>query len=52
MRYSEEKHGSKLVFIAIIIVIIYLAFFNFNIEEAYKFTVENNVNLFKQIFEQ
>ncbi len=40
MRYHNDKSGSKLLFFAIVVVFVYLAVFNFNIQAAYDFTVQ------------
>lgn len=39
MKYSGDKQGSKFVFIAIVILFVYVAAFNFDIGEAYRATV-------------
>ena len=39
MRYSDDRHGSKFLFLAIVIVVIYLAFFNFDAHSAYEYTL-------------
>ncbi len=41
MRYENDKSGSKFLFIALFIIVLYLAFFNFDLRAAYTFTVAN-----------
>lgn len=49
MRHRDDKGGSKFYFIAIIIVVFYLACFNFNLSAAYTFTVGGVQQMFKQL---
>ncbi|MBP6860459.1 MAG: hypothetical protein KBC38_02785 [Candidatus Pacebacteria bacterium] len=39
MKYAADKRTSKLAFLAFLVVVVYLAFFRFNIEAAYTHTV-------------
>jgi len=39
MDYRDDRRGSKFIFLAIIIVVLYLAFFNFDVRAAYDYTV-------------
>ena len=45
MRYNNDKQGSKFLFLAIVIIVVYLAVFNFDIKAAYDFTVANMFGL-------
>ena len=47
MKYQSDKQGSKFIFIAIVILFVYVAEFNFDIGEAYRFTVDNMFGLFR-----
>jgi hypothetical protein len=49
MRYRDDKQGSKLLFFAIAIIIVYIAFFNFNIPAAYEYTVTSVEGFFNQL---
>jgi hypothetical protein len=49
MKYSDSNNGSKLIFYAIVVILIYLAFFGFNIPAAYRYTVSSVVSIFKQL---
>lgn len=40
MDYRGDRKGSKWLFLAIVIFGVYLAFFNFNVVDAYWYTVE------------
>jgi len=39
MEYRDDRHGPKLLFLAFLVVGVYLAFFNFDIRAAYEYTV-------------
>ena len=39
MQYMADKQGSKLLFLTIIILFVYLAGFNFDVNAAYQYTV-------------
>lgn len=39
--------GQKFVLLLIVVVLIYLAFFQFNIQEAYNYTVQQDSGFFK-----
>ena len=41
MQYKDDKTGSKLLFFAIAFVVIYSAFFNFDLGAAYRFTIQS-----------
>ncbi|HEY4487590.1 MAG TPA: hypothetical protein VI483_02390 [Candidatus Paceibacterota bacterium] len=47
MQYSNDKHGSKFLFLIILILFAYLAAFNFDIEAAYLFTAQNMFAFFR-----
>jgi hypothetical protein len=47
MRYSSDKSGSKLIFITIAILFVYLAFFQFDFAKAYAFTVQSCLDFFR-----
>lgn len=49
MRYHDDKHGSKLVFFFIVIVFVYLACFNFNIGNAYRFALQGLQGTFSSL---
>jgi len=46
MQYQNDKQGSKFLFLVIVILVVYLAAFNFDIKAAYDFTIENMFGLF------
>tara|TARA_R110000824_G_scaffold401771_1_gene615353 strand:- start:62591 stop:62743 length:153 start_codon:yes stop_codon:yes gene_type:complete len=50
MKYKNDKKGGKLFFLAFIFLIIYLAFFRFDIGKAVSYTVEQNRALWSTLF--
>ncbi|HEY4527219.1 MAG TPA: hypothetical protein VJK53_05260 [Candidatus Paceibacterota bacterium] len=46
MKYQSDKQGSKFLFLAIVILLVYLAAFNFDLKAAYDFTVAHMFGLF------
>lgn len=47
MQFSDDKRGSKFLFLIILILFAYLAAFNFDIEAAYLFTAKNMFGFFR-----
>lgn len=48
MRYRDDKSGYKLLFLGIAILIIYFAFFNYDIPAGYRYLVTNVQSFFQQ----
>lgn len=46
MQYMSDKQGSKLLFLTIIILFVYLAGFNFDLNAAYQYTMNHLTGLF------
>lgn len=39
MKYHDDKNGPKYFFLVVVVLFLYLAFFQFNIQTAYTYTV-------------
>jgi len=50
MRYRDDKRGPKILFLLLIIPIIYLAFFNFDISAALDAILAGQVDFFRTLF--
>ncbi len=46
MKYADDKQGSKFFFLAVIIIVPYLAVFGFNLKAAYVYTIKNAMDFF------
>ena len=40
MKYSDDRQGSKLLFLTVVILGVYLAAFNFNVPAAAQYTIQ------------
>ena len=49
MQYGGDKTGSKLLLLFVFFVFLYLAFFGFNIQKAYNYTIGQDQS-FLQVF--
>ncbi len=50
MKYANDKKGGKLFFLVFLFLVIYLAFFRFDIGKAVSYTVEQNQALWSVLF--
>ncbi|KKW19961.1 MAG: hypothetical protein UY63_C0004G0046 [Parcubacteria group bacterium GW2011_GWA2_51_10] len=50
MKYEEDRRGSKIILILILVVVIYLAFFNFDIRAAFDAAVAADKEFFNLLF--
>lgn len=46
MHFHSDKHGSKFPLLFILVIVIYLAFFDFNVKEAVQYTIKQNKQFF------
>ncbi|MBA3789178.1 hypothetical protein H0X32_02150 [Patescibacteria group bacterium] len=49
MQYRSDKNGSKLLLIVLFIIFLYLAFFHFDLQAAYRYTFTQDNELFKAL---
>jgi len=49
MQYKKDKESSKLLLLVLLGLLIYLAFFGFDISGAYDFIVEQNLDIFREL---
>lgn len=52
MRYAEDKQGSKLLLMLIVALVIYLAFFDFDVRAAYEAAVSADKDFLNLIFQR
>jgi len=50
MKYTNDKKGGKLFFLAFLFLFIYLAFFQFDAGKAVSYTVDQNQALWSSLF--
>lgn len=46
MDHTSDKRGSKFFLIALVIVILYLSAFQFDLKKAYQYTIQQNIDTF------
>ena len=46
MKYSDDRHGSKFLFLTVVVVVAYLAAFNFNVISATQYTIQQVQSVF------
>lgn len=50
MKYAHDKRGNKLLLLVFVALVIYLSFFRFDVDAAFKFTVGQNEEVWKSLF--
>lgn len=50
MQYHDDKQGSKAVFLIVIIIFIYLAFFDFDVKAALDAAIGAQIDFFRALF--